>query len=160
MLTNRQKNIVICFQHYEKKIALISLPVWAVPVLRHPQEQPKHVQSVRSPVFSLPVYIDSPSARRHPIYRLSAELIDILSICTSFCWIDCAKEQVGKKQLAISNCLLLYSTRGRTSRGKKTVIHGKMRRCPKVHRRILLFSIGYLKQCLYYRTYIKSSESV
>ena len=39
----------------------------------------------------------TPGAQRHPIYRLSVELIDILSICTSFCCIDCAKEQVGRK---------------------------------------------------------------
>ena len=76
----------------------VSFPWWnRMPEPEETQEQPKHVQSVRSPVFSLPVYIDSPCAQRHPIYRLFAELIDILSICTSFCWIDCAKEQVGQK---------------------------------------------------------------
>jgi hypothetical protein len=113
--------------------------------LLHPQEQPKHVQSGRSPVFSLPVDIDSPSAQRHPIDRLSAERIDILSICTSFNCIDPAKEQVSQKRLAVTNHQLLYSARGRKSRGKKTVIHGKNAPVSKRHGRILLFSIVFLK---------------
>jgi hypothetical protein len=90
--------LLIFLRHFEqKKTALPSRPVKAALVSQHLQERPTRAQSVRSPVFFLPVYTDSPNVQKHPIYRLSVELIDILSICTSFCCIDCAKEQVGQR---------------------------------------------------------------
>ena len=82
-LTNRLgKKITLLFflQHSEKKTSLPSRPV-----------------------FFLQVYTDSPNVQKHPIYRLSVELIDTLSICTYFSWKVCITGCGGKSRLAASN---------------------------------------------------------
>ena len=102
-LTNRLgKKIILLFflQHSEKKTSLPSRPV-----------------------FFLQVYTDSPNVQKHPIYRLSVELIDTLSICTSFSWKVCITGYGGKIRLAASNCLFIIFHARRKSREKPPFLH-------------------------------------
>ena len=53
------------------------------------------------------LYMSDTIIKRRPIYWLSAERIDTLSICTSFFWKVCITCYGGRRRLVFSNQLLI-----------------------------------------------------